>query len=228
MVSREATSMSHSHNVLDHCDTVLLDMDGTLLDLAFDNYIWLQRVPQEYAALQGISEQQARDQLYTLYASFSGKLEWYCLDHWTERLGLDLLELHRQLHARIAWLPGAKRFLESCQQRRLRLLLVTNSHPDTLAIKAGVTGIDKYFDHVCSSHELGYPKEEQAFWHALREREQFDPAQSLFVDDSLAVLRSAQLYGLRNIRVVTRPDTSQPQREPVEFTGVDSVLELLG
>lgn len=219
--------MTYARSVLDHCDTVLLDMDGTLLDLAFDNYIWLHRVPQEYASLQGIAEEEARDYLYAQYASLSGKLEWYCLDHWTDRLGLDLLDLHRRLHDRIAWLPGARRFLEGCLQRRLRLLLVTNSHPDTLAIKAGVTGIDKYFDHVCSSHEIGYPKEEQAFWHALQERERFDPAQSLFVDDSFAVLRSAQLYGLQNIRVVTRPDTSQPKREPMEFTGIDSVQELL-
>lgn len=220
--------MTYIHSVLDHCDTLLLDMDGTLLDLAFDNYIWLQRVPEEYAQLRGISDQEARDYLYGLYASFSGKLEWYCLDHWTDRLGLDLLDLHRRLHARISWLPGARKFLEVCSQRRLRLLLVTNSHPDTLAVKAGVTGIDKYFDHICSSHEIGHPKEDQAFWHALQAREGFDPAQSLFVDDSLAVLRSAQLYGVQNIRVVTRPDTSQPKREPMEFTGIDSVQELLG
>ena len=29
-------------------DTVLLDMDGTLLDLAFDNYFWQTLVPETY------------------------------------------------------------------------------------------------------------------------------------------------------------------------------------
>ena len=137
---------------LDRCETVLLDMDGTLLDLAFDNYIWLQRVPEEYALLQGISADEAREYLYAQYASFTGQLDWYCLDHWTERLGLDLLALHRKLNNRIAWLPGARKFLETCAGRSLRLVLVTNSHPDTLAIKSEVTGINDYFDHVCSSH----------------------------------------------------------------------------
>ncbi len=27
-------------------DTVLLDMDGTLLDLAFDRHFWLEHVPE--------------------------------------------------------------------------------------------------------------------------------------------------------------------------------------
>lgn len=36
-------------------DTVLLDMDGTLLDLAFDNYFWQKLVPETYGAKQGIS-----------------------------------------------------------------------------------------------------------------------------------------------------------------------------
>ncbi|MDH3916294.1 MAG: haloacid dehalogenase, partial [Chromatiales bacterium] len=29
-------------------DTVLLDMDGTLLDLRFDNYFWQELVPSRY------------------------------------------------------------------------------------------------------------------------------------------------------------------------------------
>ena len=32
-------------------DTVLLDMDGTLLDLRFDNYFWLELVPRKYGAM---------------------------------------------------------------------------------------------------------------------------------------------------------------------------------
>lgn len=34
-------------------DTVLLDMDGTLLDLAFDNYFWQKLVPETWGAKTG-------------------------------------------------------------------------------------------------------------------------------------------------------------------------------
>ncbi len=212
---------------LEGCDTVLLDMDGTLLDLAFDNYVWLQRVPEEYARLQGISEDAAREYLYSQYANFAGKLDWYCMDHWSDKLGLDLLALHRSLNDRIAWLPGARDFLQTCAGKPLRLVMVTNSHPETLEIKSEVTGIKQFFDHVCSSHELGYPKEQQAFWDALRKREDFDPARTIFVDDSLPVLRSARTYGLQKIVMVTRPDSRKPDNVSSEFAGVAKVSDLL-
>jgi 5'-nucleotidase len=35
-------------------DTVLLDMDGTLLDLAFDSQFWLQDVPQALSLQRAI------------------------------------------------------------------------------------------------------------------------------------------------------------------------------
>ena len=40
-------------------DTVLLDMDGTLLDLHFDNHFWLEHLPQRYAELHGVSRAMA-------------------------------------------------------------------------------------------------------------------------------------------------------------------------
>ena len=44
-------------------DTVLLDMDGTLLDLHFDNHFWLELLPQRYAELHGISRAMAELEL---------------------------------------------------------------------------------------------------------------------------------------------------------------------
>ena len=40
-------------------DTVLLDMDGTLLDLAFDNYFWQTLVPETWGAARGLNLQEA-------------------------------------------------------------------------------------------------------------------------------------------------------------------------
>ncbi|NLD01354.1 MAG: haloacid dehalogenase, partial [Gammaproteobacteria bacterium] len=42
-----------------HIDTVLLDMDGTLLDLHFDNFFWLKYLPQCYAEKNNLSLAQA-------------------------------------------------------------------------------------------------------------------------------------------------------------------------
>ena len=212
---------------LERCETLMLDMDGTILDLAFDNYVWLDLVPRRYAAANNLSFEVAREALLERYRAIQGNLEWYCLDHWNERLGIDVVKIHHDVTYRIGYLPGALGFLQSIVGREKRVLLVTNSHPDTLHLKDAVTGLADYFDGVYSSHSYGHPKESQAFWHALREEVDFDVGTTLFVDDSQPVLRSAREFGVEMLVTVTRPDTSKPVRRDSEFLGVESVGDLL-
>ena len=223
--------MINPQEALAECNTLMLDMDGTVLDLAFDNYVWKELIPSEFAKLHGMSHEAARAELFGHYRNMQGKLDWYCLDHWSERLGLDILSIHRGVNHRIGFLPGARQFLETVSQKDLRLLLVTNSHPDTLALKAEVTGVTGFFDAIYSAHEVGHAKEDQSFWHALKEAEGFDAQRTLFVDDTIAVLKSAATFGIGMLVRVTRPDTTElPRESPHEapaFAGVESVAELL-
>ena len=205
----------------------MLDMDGTLLDLAFDNFIWLSRVPEVYADAHGLAPEAARDRLYRWFNELRGSLDWYCLDHWSGRLDLDVVALHREHSDRIGYLPGAREFLAALRQREMRVLLVTNSHRTTLEIKAEVTGVDGFFDRIYTSHDLGHPKEARGFWQTMREEEGFDPERTLFVDDTLPVLRSADGFGVRHLRHVTRPDTGRPPSDGDRFPTIVSVAELL-
>ena len=205
----------------------MLDMDGTILDLAFDNYVWKQLVVSRYAEHHGLQYELARKRLFAKYAAIQGDLEWYCLDHWTERLGFDVLGLHREAHDRIEYLPGAREFLQAVSDHDVKVLLVTNSHPDTLALKDDTLGFSTYFDGVHSSHVYGHAKERQEFWHALQEEEGFAPESTLFVDDTIPVLHSAAEYGIQALLTITRPDTSEPKRNGGEFAGVESVADLL-
>ncbi len=213
--------------MLECCETVMLDMDGTVLDLAFDNYMWLKHVPERYAAARGLAPEEARERLYARFRAMHGRLEWYCLDHWSDDLGLDIAELHREQNHRIGYLPGAEDFLAAVRERDVRLLLVTNSHMETLRIKDDVTDITAHFDAIYSSHEFGVPKERQEFWEALEEAEGFDTATTLFVDDTVRVLDSARNFGLTNLVEITHPDTSQPQREQPSYRGVSGLSDLL-
>jgi len=214
-------------DLLDACDTLMLDMDGTLLDLAYDNYMWLEHIPAEYARQNDLSEDVARDHLYATFKRLEGKLDWYCLDHWSEHLDLDVAALHREQNGRIGFLPGAQQFLEVAADHHVRLLLVTNSHQRTLDIKTEVTDIVDYFDGVYTSHALGHAKEDQPFWHNLMDQEGFDPAKTVFVDDNVAVLQSAREFGVEMLLHITRPDTRKPAAEHDDFTGIEGVGELV-
>ena len=211
----------------ENCDTLMLDMDGTLLDLAFDNYVWMQLVPREFARQRSMTEEQARVQLFATMRALQGKLDWYCLDHWSELLDLDIAGLHRDVNHRIGYLPGAEGFLEKVSSMELRLLLVTNSHHVTLDIKNEVTDVKRFFDAIYTAHDLGHPKEDQPFWESLQEHEEFDPARTLFVDDNLTVLESARTFGIRNLVAVAQPEATGPAREVTEFESVDRIASLL-
>ena len=216
------------HELLERCETLMLDMDGTILDLAYDNYMWLTRVPEAYAKEHSVSPDLARERLYALFEEMRGTLNWYCLEHWSERLKLDVVALHHDHRERIGFLPGAQRFLERVAKHEIRVLLVTNSHRSTLALKSDELGLDVYFDRIYSSHDMGHPKEEQSFWKNMQAEDGFDPQTTLFVDDTVPVLHSADEFGVAHLVQVTRPDTSRPHNPDTVFTGVESVVELVG
>jgi HAD superfamily hydrolase (TIGR01509 family) len=212
---------------LEECETLMLDMDGTLLDLAYDNYMWMEHIPAVFAQENNISAEEAIARLRETFLRLQGTLDWYCLDHWADHLQLDIAALHREQNDRIGFLPGAREFLEKLAGHDLRVLMVTNSHQKTLDIKTEVTGITGFFDGVYTSHALGYAKEDQPFWHALQEEEGFDNETSLFIDDNVTVLQSARKYGIGKLLNITRPDTRHPSREHDEFHGIEGVAELI-
>ncbi|MDE2305502.1 MAG: GMP/IMP nucleotidase [Gammaproteobacteria bacterium] len=208
-------------------DHVLLDMDGTLLDLAYDNWFWREHVPLRYAERHRLPADLARSRLAPRFQAVAGTMDWYCIDYWSRELDLDIGAIKRACADRVRYLPGAERFLERLRGFGKRVVLVTNAHPETLAIKDERVALTRHFDAAYSSHPFAVPKEHPEFWPRLRRAEPFDPARTLFVDDSLAVLESARGFGIGCLRAVRRPDTDQSARDTQGFTAVDGVLELI-
>lgn len=208
-------------------DTVLLDMDGTLLDLHFDNHFWLEYLPRRYAEHHGISRAMADLELQPLFEAHAGKLTWYCLDFWSAELKLSVSALKREVAHLIALKPDADRFLAALRQTGKRVALITNAHRDSLSLKLEKVELVPWFDRLISSHDYGFPKEDQQFWFALQQDFPFDPARTLFIDDSLPILRSARRYGIAHLLGVRRPDSRQPPRDTAEFEAVETYRELL-
>jgi HAD superfamily hydrolase (TIGR01509 family) len=211
----------------DAIDTVLLDLDGTLLDLAFDSHFWHEVIPRHYAAARGLDLEAARSELQPMFRTREGTLDWYCVDFWSRQLQLDVMAIKQPHRERVRWLPGAESFLRGLRARGKRIVMLTSSHPKVLALKHERTQVRDHFDAVFTSHEFGVPKEDARFWPALRRVEDYDPQRTLFVDDNLAVLRSARDAGICWLRAVRRPDSSGPARLQDEFTAVDAVSDLL-
>lgn len=211
----------------DGIDSVFLDMDGTLLDLHFDNHFWLEHVPRRYGEARGLTIEAAKAELLPRYRDIEGTLNWYCVDHWSRELGLDIVLLKQEVEHLIAVHPHVMEFLESLATLGKRRVLVTNAHQKTLGLKLERTRLAGHFERIVSSHDLGVAKESPGFWHRLRAIEPFDRDRTLFVDDNLNVLRAAREEGLRWLLAVMEPDSRAPCRPVDEFPAIRNFSELL-
>jgi 5'-nucleotidase len=191
-------------------ETVCLDMDGTVLDLCFDNMFWLDALPRRWGEARGLDASSSIASLKARFDAKRGTLDWYCIDHWSEELGFDIAALKLELRDQIRYLPGATDFLDRMRAIGKRVLLTTNAHPISLAIKKEQAGLDRHFDELVSSHEFGVPKESPEFWIRLARGHGVLASSTLFVDDSAAVLAAAREAGVRWLYQVLQPDSTLP------------------
>jgi putative hydrolase of the HAD superfamily len=208
-------------------DTVLLDMDGTLLDLHFDNHFWLELIPKKLAQKNNISFAEAKADLMTRYQAVEGKIQWYCLDYWQKELSLPIVELKREIQHLIAIREDVPEFLKALKAAGKKLILLTNAHPDSLSLKIERTHIDQYLDEIISTHEFGVSKEHQSLWQQLEQRLQFDKKRTLFVDDSLTILESAQTFGIQHLLAVANPDSKKAANSINQFPAITDYRDLL-
>ncbi len=208
-------------------DTVLLDMDGTLLDLYFDSYFWLTHLPRRYAEHYGICEAEAREHIIPKLREKEGTLEWYCLDHWSDLFKLDLATLKHEVRHLIRYRPSAREFLEALKRGNKRLVLATNAHRDVVKLKFLHTDLEVFFDNILCAHDFGCAKEYPAFWRAISKVEPFDRKRTIFIDDNLDVLRQAKSFGIRYLYAIHQPDSQRPPKETEEFPAIKDFRDLL-
>ncbi len=208
-------------------DTLLLDLDGTLLDLHFDTYFWLDHLPRRFAEQHRLPLQLAKAEVKARLAREAGTLRWYCIEHWSREFEIDVLALKHEVAHLIAVHQGAEKFLQAAKRANKHIVLVTNAHAQSLALKMQRTGLGKYFDDSVCSHALGAAKEQIDFWDKLHRRLAFDQERTLCVDDNLAVLQAAKDFGIRHLLAVRRPDSQAPARDIEGFACTDGVVDLI-
>ncbi|MRT12523.1 GMP/IMP nucleotidase [Enterobacteriaceae bacterium RIT711] len=208
-------------------DTVLLDMDGTLLDLAFDSHFWQKLVPETVSEQRNITLDEAHQLIASEYHAVQHTLNWYCLDFWSERLGLDICAMTTAQGPNAVIREDTVPFLDALKSCGKRRILLTNAHPHNLAVKLEHTGLAQHLDLLLSTHTFGYPKEDQRLWQAVAEHTGLEPARTLFIDDSEAILDSAAKFGIRYCLGVTNPDSGQADKTYQRHPALNDYRRLL-
>lgn len=208
-------------------DTVLLDLDGTLLDLHFDNHFWLHHVPVRYADKNKLSHAEASDVLMQHYTRVKGSLDWYCVDFWSRELDLDIEQLKHEIADKIAIHAGVPEFLRALRNVDKRIVLVTNAHPASLKLKMQKTGLDQYFHRMINAHDIGMAKEHAGFWQKLHSIEAFAGENTLLIDDNLDVLKCAEEYGIAHLLAVLKPDSQKDHVETRHYPAVKDFADIM-
>lgn len=193
-------------------DTLLLDMDGTILDLHFDNHFWSVHLPSHLAARHGVPLTRVMQDLEPHFRATRATLSFYCLDFWSDLTDTDIPELKRELIHLIDWRRDSLQFLEWTRSTPMRVIIATNAHAGSWRLKDERTGLLARVDGLVSAHDYGAPKEEGAFWSRLFTEHDIDPARALFVDDNLDVLAAARRAGVAQLLSIRTPDSRRPER----------------
>lgn len=185
-------------------DTVLLDMDGTLLDRHFDDHFWLEHVPKRWSQRNHTTLEHAKEHLFSLFRSQENTLNWTDLDYWSERLQLDIPVLKQEVEHLIAVHPYVIDFLLFLKHVGKETWLVTNAHSKTLDLKMKNTRIGPYFDGIISAHQVGLPKEDGRFWGKLQDFIRYVPERTLLGEDSETNLTTAESFNIHYLVYISR------------------------
>jgi HAD superfamily hydrolase (TIGR01509 family) len=208
-------------------DSVFLDMDGTLLDKYYDDYFWEQFVPEVYAAKNQVDIVDARELLLRTYQSVQNTLQWTNLYFWSERLGLDIVALKREIKHLVNIHPHVIDYFEYMQKIGKKLYLITNAHPKALEVKMEQIPIENWFQRLICSEEVGFAKEQPEFWHKLQHLLPYDPNRTLFADDTEQVLHSARESGIQHLIHIAKPSSRLPVKYSMLYQSVVNFQELI-
>ena len=219
--------MTPFHLNWDEIDDVLLDMDGTLLDRHFDNFFFEEELPRRYAVLHGLTHEGSRDRLMAMYRSVEGELAWTDLDYWTERVGIDVVALHKELDHLVGFLPSTEMFLRDLKLLGRRVTILTNAHQAGVDVKIAKTGLDRHVDRIVTASEVGYLKMRPAYWPACQQLVGFNPERALFIDDDESCLAAAKQFGIAHLVHSAKSSSQLPSAPSASFTSVENLSTLM-
>jgi putative hydrolase of the HAD superfamily len=208
-------------------DTVLLDLDGTLLDLNFDLQFWLEYLPLVYSKKHNISHQEAKDIIMPILNAEKGKLNWYSLDYWQAKFEMDIVQLKQNISHLIQVLPHVIDFLIEARANNKKIILATNAHRTTIKLKMAIVQLEGYFDGIISSHDYGVAKQQQGFWTQLADKLKLDKERAIFFDDSLDVLKAAKQFDIKHIVAISKPSSKIESKTVPGFINIVDFSEIL-
>jgi putative hydrolase of the HAD superfamily len=151
---------------------ISFDMDGTLVDSEFTDWVWLHGIPKLYAEKTGLPFEKAKHLVVEEYLKVGeGAIEWYDIKYWFQFFQLEqswkvLMERYVD---KISIYPNVNHILERLKDR-FQLVLTSNAGREFIDVEMEATGLGRYFDRIFSAtSDFGEVKKTVGFYERICE-----------------------------------------------------------
>ena len=165
---------------------ISFDMDGTLIDPEFTDWVWGQGIPSLYGQKVGLPFEAAKAYVVEEYQKVGeGAIEWYDIKYW---FGLFQLEgswrdLMKQFVDKIKVYPDVNHILDRLKDK-FSLILTSNAGREFIEVEMEATGLDQYFDRIFSAtSDFGVVKKTTTFYQQVCQILETNPQEIIHVGD---------------------------------------------
>jgi HAD superfamily hydrolase (TIGR01549 family) len=132
---------------------ISFDMDGTLVDPEFTDWVWGHGVPTLYAERVGLPFEEAKNFVVKEYLKVGeGSVEWYDIKYWLELFQLEVnwKVLLGRYTDKIKIYPDVDHLLDRLSER-FSLVLTSNAGREFIDVEMEATGLKRYFGRIFSA-----------------------------------------------------------------------------
>jgi HAD superfamily hydrolase (TIGR01549 family) len=165
---------------------ISFDMDGTLVDPVFTDYVWGQGIPTLYAKKVGLPFEAAKAFVEKEYKKVGeGAIEWYDIKYWFRffELGQSWKALMKQFVDKIQVYPDVDHILDRLKNR-FQLILASNAGREFIEVEMEATGLGRYFEQIFSAtSDFGVVKKTIEFYQRICQTLGASPQEIIHIGD---------------------------------------------
>jgi HAD superfamily hydrolase (TIGR01549 family) len=165
---------------------ISFDMDGTLVDPEFTDWVWGHGIPTLYAKKAGLAFDEAKDFVVKEYLKVGeGAIEWYDIKYWFRlfQLGENWEGMLKRYTDKIKVYPDVHPLLDRLSDH-YPLVLTSNAGREFIRMEMEATGLDKYFNRIFSAtSDFGEVKKTAGFYQKICRILEASPPEIVHVGD---------------------------------------------
>ena len=188
---------------LNSTTAILSDLDGVILDLAYDIKFWELWLPEQVANQTNKSVEETKADIKAEIDIQRGTLNFYDLNYWDDLLNVDCMQIFKEKTERCSYLRGSYEALQRLSTLKNPKYIMTNGDPRIQDYKAETQNFLEFFDSIFYSMHVGYPKESKEFWALARHNLNLDFEDTIFIDDDFKVATAAAKAGIKQVAWIT-------------------------